>query len=322
MAAGHSYGELAALAAAGALTPDALLRISRERAAAILRAAGEGDPGTMAAVAAGEPEVAAALTAAGLADSVVTANHNSPRQTVISGPTEDVLTAVERLRAQGLGAKRIPVACAFHSPLIAAAGETFAEVLAEVPLAPADFPVWSNRTATRYPRLPEEIRAELAAQIGSPVRFADQIEAMYEAGARVFVEAETGSVLTRLVGAVLGDRPHRTVALEEGRRAGLARFLAALAQLAVAGADIGAAWLFQGRDAVPATPAPRVQARRVDGRRPSDPYGGRRDPRRRTPPRRACPGGPRDPQRPGRTGGGGHRVRGPDQRVPAHEPGR
>ncbi|MGW8877730.1 SDR family NAD(P)-dependent oxidoreductase [Streptomyces mirabilis] len=268
MAAGHSYGELAALAAAGALTPDALLRISRERAAAILRATGEGDPGTMAAVAAGEPEVAAALTAAGLADSVVTANRNSPRQTVISGPTEDVLTAVERLRAQGLGAKRIPVACAFHSPLVAAAGETFAEVLAEVPLAPTDFPVWSNRTATRYPRGPEEIRAELAAQIGSPVRFADQIEAMYEAGARVFVEAGPGSLLTRLVGAVLGDRPHRTVALEDGRRAGLAGFLAALAQLAVAGADIRTAWLFQGRDAVPAdarAPRPRRAAWTVDG---------------------------------------------------------
>ncbi|MCX4437448.1 type I polyketide synthase [Streptomyces mirabilis] len=268
MAAGHSYGELAALAAAGALTPDALLRTSRERAAAILRATGEGDPGTMAAVAAGEPEVAAALTAAGLAGSVVTANRNSPRQTVISGPTEDILTAVERLRAQGLGAKRIPVACAFHSPLVAAAGETFAEVIAEVPFAPTDFPVWSNRTATRYPRGPEEIRAELAAQIGSPVRFADQIEAMYEAGARVFVEAGPGSVLTRLVGAVLGDRPHRTVALEEGRRAGLAGFLAALAQLAVAGADIRTAWLFQGRDAVPTdarAPRPRRAAWTVDG---------------------------------------------------------
>ncbi|MFD8000719.1 SDR family NAD(P)-dependent oxidoreductase [Streptomyces mirabilis] len=268
MAAGHSYGELAALAAAGALTPEALLRISRERAAAILRATGEGDPGTMAAVAAGEPEVAAALTAAGLAGSVVTANRNSPRQTVISGPTEDVLTAVERLRAHGLGAKRIPVACAFHSPLVAAAGETFAEVLAEVPLAPTDFPVWSNRTATRYPRDPEEIRAELAAQIGSPVRFADQIEAMYEAGARVFVEAGPGSVLTRLVGAVLGDRPHRTVALEDGRRPGLTGFLAALAQLAVAGADIRTAWLFQDRDAVPAdarAPRPRRAAWTVDG---------------------------------------------------------
>ncbi|MFE6486516.1 SDR family NAD(P)-dependent oxidoreductase, partial [Streptomyces sp. NPDC057757] len=268
MAAGHSYGELAALAAAGALAPEELLRVSRERAAAILAATGDGDPGTMAAVSAGEPEVAAALAEAGLAASVVTANRNSPQQTVISGPTEDVLTAVERLRAQGLGAKRIPVACAFHSPLVAAAGEAFTEVLAEVPFGAIDFPVWSNRTARRYPGTAEGIRAELAAQIGAPVRFADQIEAMYEAGARIFVEAGPGSTLTRLVGKILGDRPHRTVALESGPRKGLTGFLAALAQLAVAGADIRTAWLFQGRDAVPAD-ARAVRRRRaawtVDG---------------------------------------------------------
>ncbi|MFJ8506583.1 SDR family oxidoreductase [Streptomyces avermitilis] len=268
MAAGHSYGELAALAAAGALTPAALLRTSRGRAAAVLGATGDGDPGTMAAVAAGEPEVAAALAAAGLDGSVVTANRNSPRQTVISGPTDDVLTAVERLRAQGLGAKRIPVACAFHSPLVAAAGDTFAEVLADVAVGTPDFPVWSNRTAARYPKSPEAIRAELAAQIGAPVRFADQIEAMYEAGARVFVEAGPGSVLTRLVGTVLGDRPHRTVALEKGRRTGLVGFLAALAQLAVAGVDVRTSWLFQGRGAVDTgarAPRARRAAWTVDG---------------------------------------------------------
>ncbi|MFD4525851.1 beta-ketoacyl synthase N-terminal-like domain-containing protein, partial [Streptomyces sp. NPDC058470] len=252
MAAGHSYGELAALAAAGALAPDVLLRASRDRAAAILGATGDGDPGTMAAVAGGEPEVAAALVDAGLSGTVVTANRNSPRQTVISGPTEDILTAVERLKAHGLSAKRIPVACAFHSPLVAAAGDTFAEVLAEVPVGATDFPVWSNRTAERYPESPEAIRAELAAQIGAPVRFADQIEAMYEAGARIFVEAGPGAVLTRLVNKILGDRPHQTVALEDGPRSGLTGFLSALAQLAVAGVDIRTAWLFQGRDAVTA----------------------------------------------------------------------
>ncbi len=267
MAAGHSYGELAALAAAGVLAPGALLRASHERAAAILGATGGGDPGTMAAVTAPEPEVATALAEAGLDATVVTANRNSPRQTVISGPTEDMLSAVERLRARGLSAQRIPVACAFHSPLVAAAGERFAETLAEVPLNAPDFPVWSNRTAGPYPRTPGAIRAELAAQIGAPVRFADQIEAMYEAGARVFVEAGPGSVLTRLVGAVLGDRPHRTVALEDGRRTGLTGFLGALARLAVAGVDVRTGWLFQDRDALDAARATRRRraAWTVDG---------------------------------------------------------
>lgn len=55
-------------------------------------------------------------------NTVVLANHNSPTQTVISGPTADIETAVGLLQAAGLGAKRLTVACAFHSPLVAAAG--------------------------------------------------------------------------------------------------------------------------------------------------------------------------------------------------------
>ncbi|WP_344526433.1 SDR family oxidoreductase [Streptomyces albiaxialis] len=257
MAAGHSYGELAALAAAGVLGPEELLWCSRARAESVLAATGSDDPGTMAAVTAPAPEVSAALEEAGCAGSVVVANHNSPRQTVISGPTEDVTKAVERLRAQGLEAKRVPVACAFHSPLVAAAGDTFAATLATVPLEAPAIPVWSNRTAAEYPAGPEAVRAELAAQIGSPVRFVEQIEAMYAAGARTFVEAGPGAVLTRQVAEILGERPHRTVTLEARARTGLPGFLTALAELAVSGADVRTGWLFQGRDAVDAAHAPR-----------------------------------------------------------------
>ncbi|MFD8496907.1 SDR family oxidoreductase [Amycolatopsis sp. NPDC059657] len=257
MMAGHSYGELVALTAAGALSPESLLRCSTARAEAILKATGADDPGTMAAVSAGASEVTEALEDAGLGDTVVTANRNSPKQTVISGPTAAVDAAVEKLRAKGLGAKRITVACAFHSPLVAAAGETFAEVLGVEPVAEPEIPVWSNRTACAYPNEPAAIRGELAAQIGAPVGFVEQIEAMYAAGARVFVEAGPGSVLTKLVQAILEDRPHRTVSLEGRRRTGLAGFLGALAQLAVAGVDVRTGWLFQGRDAVEAGKAAR-----------------------------------------------------------------
>ncbi|WP_346179442.1 SDR family oxidoreductase [Streptomyces cuspidosporus] len=257
MVAGHSYGELSALAAAGVLGPEELLWCSRARAEAVVATTGSGDPGTMAAVAAPAPEVAAALVAAGCPASVIVANRNSPRQTVVSGPTEDVVTAVRRLRAQGLEVRRIPVACAFHSPLVAPAGDTFAATLASVHLEAPSIPVWSNRTAEVYPARPEEIRAELAAQIGAPVRFVEQIEAMYEAGARIFVEAGPGGVLTRRVAEILGDRPHRAVTLEAPRETGPTGFLAALAELAVAGVDVRTGWLFQGRDAVDAAHAPR-----------------------------------------------------------------
>ncbi|MGW3284659.1 SDR family oxidoreductase [Streptomyces sp. NPDC001002] len=267
MAAGHSYGELAALCAAGVIEPEALLELSSERAAAILAATGGDDPGTMAAVAAGAEEVAAALRATSAPESVVLANHNSPQQTVISGPTDAVVTAVRLLREAGLGAKRISVACAFHSPLVADAGERFAQALADRPVHPPEFPVWSNRTAAPYAGDADAIRAELAAQIGAPVRFVAQIEAMYEAGARIFVEAGPGAVLTRLVGQILGDRPHQVVACEPRPGSGLRGWLDALAQLAVAGVPVRTGWLFQGRDAVDATKAtaPKRPGWTVDG---------------------------------------------------------
>lgn len=186
---------------------------------------------------------------------------------MISGPTEAVATAVRLLRDAGLGAKRIPVACAFHSPLVAAAGARFAEALAQRPVLTPEFPVWSNRTAAPYGEGADAVRAELAAQIGSPVGFVAQIEAMYEAGARVFVEAGPGSVLTRLVDQILGDRPHRTVACEPRQDSGLRGWLDALAQLAVAGLPVRTGWLFNGRDAVDAarTPVPSRPGWTVDG---------------------------------------------------------
>ncbi|MEV6420930.1 SDR family oxidoreductase [Streptomyces sp. NPDC051662] len=267
MAAGHSYGELVALGVAGALAPQDVLTASAARAEAILAQVADGDAGTMAAVTATVEQVEDVLRSAGLAEEVVAANHNAPQQTVISGPTEPMATAVTRLRDAGHSVKPLQVACAFHSPLLAGAGDAFAERLESMTVYPTTFDVWANRTAESYPADPAAIRAGLAAQIGAPVRFTEQIEAMYAAGARVFAEVGPGRVLSGLVSAVLGDRPHRTVPLDGGRGAGLTGFLTALARLAVGGADVRTGRLFQGRDAVdPETAVPeRTAGWTVDG---------------------------------------------------------
>ena len=255
--AGHSYGELVALASAGALDPETLLTASRERARVILEAAGD-DPGAMAAVAAGAAETQAVLDAAGLGGTVVPANQNSPTQLVISGPTDAVDKAVIELRAAGLGAKRISVACAFHSEVVAAAGPAFDEVLGTLTLRAPEIPVYANRTAAPYEQQAGAVRAGLAAQIGSPVRFVDEIEAMYAAGVRVFIEAGPGRVLSRLVDAILEGRPHLAVACEDRPAAGLRGLLRALAALATAGVEVARTGrLFDGRDAVDAETAPR-----------------------------------------------------------------
>jgi acyl transferase domain-containing protein/NAD(P)H-dependent flavin oxidoreductase YrpB (nitropropane dioxygenase family)/acyl carrier protein len=266
MLAGHSYGELVALCCAGAFDAATLLRLSAARAEAVLAAAAD-DPGTMAAVSASAAEVERALRAARLDERVVVANHNAPRQVVISGPTAAVERAVEQLRAAGHASRPIPVACAFHSPLVAGACSPFARVLAGQSVYDLELPVWSNRTADRYPAGADDVRAGLAAQIGAPVRFVEQIEAMYADGARVFFEAGPGTVLTGAVAAILGDRPHVAVGCEGPAGRGLPGFLAAVAQLAVAGVRLRTGWLFGGRDATDVSTAtpPAPSGWTVDG---------------------------------------------------------
>ncbi|GGQ41565.1 polyketide synthase [Couchioplanes caeruleus subsp. azureus] len=265
MAGGHSYGELVALSIAGAFDPATLLDLSRERAAAILAAAGD-DPGTMAAVGGTAEQVTAALAAAGLDGEVVLANHNAPTQVVISGPTEAIARATAALKDVGLRARAIPVAAAFHSPVVARGAEAFAGVLATREIGVPTVPVWSNHTAEPYPADPGAVRAGLAAQIGAPVRFVEQVEAMYAAGARVFVEAGPGQVLAKLVAAVLGDRPHLVVTVDGRPGQGLRALLTAAAELACAGVPVQTGWLFAGRDtAGPAAPATNRPTWTVDG---------------------------------------------------------
>ncbi|MEU1375513.1 SDR family oxidoreductase [Streptomyces triculaminicus] len=254
MVAGHSYGELVALCVADAFPAADLPELSELRAEAMLSAAGD-EPGAMAAVTAGAAAVEAVLAGAALAGHVVVAGRNSPSQTTIAGPSQAVRQGVAALRDAGFGAQPLDVACAFHSPMMAGAAETFAEVLSSRPLRTPEIPVWSGLTATRYPADTTELRAHLAGQITAPVRFAEQIEAMYEAGARIFVEAGPGTVLTGLVRATLADRPHLAVPFEPHPEAGLRGHLETLARLAVSGGvHVDAEALFAGRDAVVAEP--------------------------------------------------------------------
>jgi len=240
MLAGHSYGELAALSIAGAIGEDDLLALSRARGEYILEAAGD-DPGTMAAVAADADAVAPIIAGC---EGVVIANHNSKKQCVLSGPTRAIEMALVLVKGAGLAAKTIPVACAFHSPVVAGAKHALAKRLAAIDVRAPRVPVYSNVTAAPYGA--DQVRELLAEQVASPVKFAHEIEAMYAAGARVFVESGPGQVLSRLVDEILGERPHVSVACDGG----IPGLLRALAQVAVAGVAVDAAALYWDRDAV------------------------------------------------------------------------
>ena len=109
----------------------------------------------MAAVEAGAEAVGRAV--AGIAG-VWIANYNSPEQTIVSGSRAGIEQALPRLKEQGLRARPVAVACAFHSPLLERAPGLFAESLAAVPLQPPAIPVYANLNAAPHASDPDEIR--------------------------------------------------------------------------------------------------------------------------------------------------------------------
>ncbi|MEV6788081.1 type I polyketide synthase, partial [Streptomyces sp. NPDC051098] len=164
-----------------------------------------------------------------------------------------------------MAAERIPVACAFHSDVVAGAADLLSAELADATVTAPDLPVWSNTTARPYGPDPAAVRELLARQVAEPVRFVDQIEAMYASGVRIFVEAGPGRVLSGLVGRILGDRPHTAVPLDVRGEHGLTRLVTAVAELAAAGVPVDPEPLFRGRAAVLPAKAPRRPGWLVDG---------------------------------------------------------
>jgi acyl transferase domain-containing protein/NAD(P)H-dependent flavin oxidoreductase YrpB (nitropropane dioxygenase family)/NAD(P)-dependent dehydrogenase (short-subunit alcohol dehydrogenase family) len=244
MAGGHSYGEYLALYAAGVIDFDALAQLSFARGRAIIETVVD-ELGTMVAVDADAGPVTQAIKAI---DEVWVANHNSPEQTILSGTRSGIDRAVECLKRQGWRTRPIATSAAFHSPIMAPAQSRLAVALAATRFAAPRLTVYSNTTAAPFPIDPDAIAALLAEHLVRPVRFVDEVEAMYEAGARLFVEVGPRGVLTGLTGRILGDRPHLAVALDHPGRPGLLQLQHALGQLAAHGVALDLAPLFAGRD--------------------------------------------------------------------------
>jgi acyl transferase domain-containing protein/acyl carrier protein/NAD(P)-dependent dehydrogenase (short-subunit alcohol dehydrogenase family) len=235
-AAGHSYGELTALCAAGRLDETSFHALSRLRGQ--LMAAGDGDRGTMLAVSAPLADVQQLLSDETL--DLVIANRNAPNQAVLSGSSAEIARAAEVCTAGKLSSKRLTVAAAFHSPLVADAAVPLLTALSEIAIADGSLPVYANSTAAEYPIEAGEAATLLAGQLARPVEFVAEIEAMYADGVRTFVEIGPGARLSGLVSAILAGRPYTAVALDAsgGKRSGIADLARCLAQLAVLGHDI------------------------------------------------------------------------------------
>ncbi len=206
MVAGHSLGELAALTAAGALSFADGLRLASVRATAMQRAC-DLIPSTMAAVLGLADDVIESVCAQITEEVVVPANYNCPGQVVISGSVAGIQLAEERLKVAG--AKRVvplAVSGAFHSPFMEPAQTEFAEAVERMSFQTPRCPVYQNVNAQATTD-PQQIKANLIAQLTSPVRWTQSVEHMVADGATEFFECGPGKVLQGLIKKISPTTP-------------------------------------------------------------------------------------------------------------------
>lgn len=203
MVAGHSLGEFSALVAAGALSFEDGLKLVAARANAMQKAC-EANPGTMAAIIGLSDDKVEEVCSEVSADGqiVVAANYNCPGQLVISGNVEAVNAACEKLKEAG--AKRalpLKVGGAFHSPLMQPAKDELQAAIEQTEFAAPSCPVYQNVDAKAHTDA-AEIKANLTAQLTSPVRWTASVQAMIADGADDFTECGPGKALQGMIGRI------------------------------------------------------------------------------------------------------------------------
>ena len=197
--AGHSLGEYTALVCAGALDFADALRIVQLRGRRMQEAVPAGAGAVAAVLGLDDDAVRAACAAAAAEGGVVEAvNFNAPGQVVIAGDAAAVGRAIEHARAAGARrAMPLPVSVPVHCALMTPVGAQLQEALAAIEIKPPQVPVYHNIDAT--PRAAaDDIRAALARQVHSPVRWVECVQAMQRAGATMMVEYGPGKVLCGL----------------------------------------------------------------------------------------------------------------------------
>ena len=203
---GLSLGEFTALWAAGALDLADALRLVRERGLG-MQEASEAVPSGMLALRAEVPAAEALCAAAREATGgvLVVANLNAPGQVVISGDLPAIEAAEKVAGEHGIRRPtRLPVAGAFHSPLMQPGADRLARVLEGVEVRAPRVPVISNVTAAPTTD-PAAIRQQLIDQVTHPGRFVECVEAAVKAGVTRVVEPAPGRVLGSLVRRIAGD---------------------------------------------------------------------------------------------------------------------
>jgi acyl transferase domain-containing protein/acyl carrier protein len=235
--AGHSFGEITALWAAGVFNDEDYCKLVKARGQAMAPPQDpDYDAGAMLAVKEDLHKVEAVLKHF---PRVMIANYNTQKQVVLAGPTAEINRVKQALQDQSYSAVLLPVSAAFHTPLIAFAQKSFAIALKSVQFQTPKLPVYSNTTGNQYANEPQTIQHVLESHLSSSVLFKQEIEHIYAAGGSCFVEFGPRKILSNLVKEILGERPHLTIALNSNSQKNSDRTLReAVVQLRVAGMNL------------------------------------------------------------------------------------
>ena len=236
MVAGHSLGEYAALMSAGILDMDGALRASAARGTE-MGSVQIDDKGLMASITAPYEEVEAIIQS--IDGYVISANKNSPKMTVIAGQTEPVKAAMKVFESKGYSATALATSHAFHSRIVAPANEPLRRFLETLEINWPKIPITANVDGQFYDMSgsdsKQSVLSKLAPQMASSVEWTAQIETMYGAGARAFVEVGPKRALTMFATQILEGKPHLPIMTNHPKQGGVASFLTAIASLALAG---------------------------------------------------------------------------------------
>ncbi|QUM76746.1 SDR family NAD(P)-dependent oxidoreductase [Moritella sp. 24] len=202
--AGHSFGELTALWAAGVFSDNDYMMLARSRGQAM--AAPEQhdfDAGKMVAVV-GDPQQVATIIDP--INDVSIANYNSNNQVVIAGSSTQIAVAMTTLGNAGFKVVPLPVSAAFHTPLVGHAQKPFAKAVDNAKFKAPTIPVFANGTGLVHSSKPNDIKKNLKNHMLESVHFNQEIDNIYADGGRVFIEFGPKNVLTKLVENILVDK--------------------------------------------------------------------------------------------------------------------
>jgi [acyl-carrier-protein] S-malonyltransferase len=206
--AGHSLGEIGALAAAGAIDDADGLAIVVARGRVMDDAARTGEPGGMLAVGSDREGAEALADQHGL----TLANENSPQQFVLSGSLARIEEAETAAKDSGVRAKKLAVAGAFHTEAMSPGVEAFRAELDEIEFRPPSTPVVSSTTADFFG---DDVRDALAASLVSPIRWTAVLAKLRQLGVTRYLDVGPGKVLAGLVRRTIDGAEVETLSSRE-----------------------------------------------------------------------------------------------------------